>query len=233
MGMTGRKNPLRLIGPERLQEMVAKHLSFFGSLPFELEFSIPGREAGEVCFEDDKLTVRSIPLKHRTITYGYLFREKELLLNIRKEMIGKYRLGIADIARIKEGNDHVTPDGERVPNESLTLPPYHPRSYAYLSDTLHDPDLIPHIKGVDLLFHEATFAGRDESLAKETCHSTSLQAAMMAREAGVKKLLIGHFSTRYRDPAFLADEARELFAETCAVEDGDSYSVPQTRVSRE
>ncbi len=233
MGMTGRKKPLQLIGPAKLEELMRQHLAFFGPLPFELEFIVPGSEPGGLCFEDDKLKVSSIPLRHRTTTFGYLFREKERLLNIRKELIGTYRLGIEDIARIKEGNDHVTPEGEVIPNDLLTLPPYHPRSYAYLSDTLYDPGIAPYLKEVDLLFHEATFAGKDEALARETFHSTAVQAAMMAEESEAGRLLIGHFSTRYRDPSMLVTEARELFSRTEGVEDGATYSVPLTRVSRE
>jgi ribonuclease Z len=120
-----------------------------------------------------------------------------------------------------------------IPNSQLTLPPYHQRSYAYLSDTRFDMGLAKIVKGVDLLFHEATFLDRDKKLAAQTQHSTAAEAAELAKAAGVKKLLIGHFSSRYKDPLQFEKEAREVFKNTSAVSDGDIYSIAPERLSRE
>jgi ribonuclease Z len=231
LGMMGRRNPLYLYGPERLEEMIRSHLQFFGPLPFELSFHHPGPVREENLYEDDKITVNAVPLKHRTKTFGYLFREKKRLLNVRKEAIREYGLGIADLVRIKQGEDITRPDGSVIDNQLLTLPPYRPRSFAYISDTLFDRELVDRIRNVDLLFHEATFSGRDEKLALETYHSTAPQAAQIAREAGVGQLLIGHFSSRYKDHSILVEEAREIFLNTAGVTDGDVYSLPQERGS--
>jgi ribonuclease Z len=233
MGMMGRKVTLHLYGPPRLKEALEQHFSFFGALPFPLEFHAPSSDPLHPIFEDEKLTVTPIPLKHRILTYGYLFREKKKLLNVRKEMVEKYGLGIADVVRIKQGEDFTSSDGSLISNRTLTLPPYHLRSYAYISDTLFDPDLAETLRYVDLLFHEATFSSKDQKLALETKHSTSVQAATLAKKAEVKKLLIGHFSSRYKDHGVLEEEAREIFPQTYAVNDGDSYSIPRVRVSTE
>jgi len=232
MGMMGRQVPLNLYGPAKLKELMEQNLQYF-PLPFELHYHSPEWRDGGFLYEDEKLTVNAIPLKHRTRTYGYLFREKKKQLNIRKEQIQALGLGIADIVRIKRGEDFVTSGGDLIPNHELTLPPYHQRSYAYISDTLYDPGLSEQISGSDLLFHEATFAGSDEKLARETMHSTAMQAATLARLAGVGRLLIGHFSTRYKDPSLLVEEARKIFPNTDGVNDGDRYSIPLERVPSE
>jgi ribonuclease Z len=233
MGMTGRSSTLHLYGPDRLKEMMDQHLFIFGPLPFGLEIHRADPSGRSPVFEDEKITVTSIPLKHRTQTFGFIFREKKKALNLRKDRIEAYGLGIADMARIKGGDDFITGDGKVVPNHELTYPPYRQRSYAYISDTLFDPDLAGHIRKVDLLFHEATFDHHDEKLAAETYHSTSRQAATIAKQAEVGKLLIGHFSSRYKDHAHLVEEAREVFEPTEGVNDGDVYPIPLERVSSE
>jgi ribonuclease Z len=229
--MMGRKVPLHLYGPPALKDLMDYYSRFFGPLPFEIAFFSP-RENDEYIFENDKITVTAIPLKHRTPAFGYLFREKAKALNVIKEKIEAYGLGIADVVKIKRGEDYLSPRG-LVPNSRLTLAPYHRRSYAYISDTAYDPKLAEKVKGVDLLFHEATFSEKDKKLAALTLHSTAVQAASIAKRAGVKKLLIGHFSTRYKDPAQLEGEAREIFPRAIGVKDGDIYSVPQKRLKQE
>ena len=232
LGMMGRKVPLHLYGPPGLKDFLDSYGTFFGSLPFELEYSFPSNDQ-EFIFENDKLSVRAIPLKHRILAYGYLFREKKKALNVRKEQIETFGLGIADLVKVKRGEDFISPSGEIIPNTRLTHPPYHQRSYAYLSDTRFDPELAETLKGVDLLFHEATFLEKDKILAAKTQHSTAAQAAELAKIAGVKKLLIGHFSSRYKEPLQLENEAKDIFENTTAVSDGDIYSLPLERLSRE
>jgi ribonuclease Z len=207
--------------------MLEKHFYYFAPPPFPLRFH--NCEDGDILFEDKHLEVRPILLKHRTPTFGYLLREKPRELNVRKDKIAEYRLGIADIVRLKKGEDHRAGDGKLIPNSELTMPPLHRRSYAYVSDTVYDPSLTDHIRGVDLLFHEATFSHKDSKLAEETRHSTAVQAAEVAREAGAGKLIIGHFSTRYRDVSTLLEEAREVFPNTFPAVDGEMHSLPLQR----
>jgi ribonuclease Z len=233
IGMMGRKVPLFLYGPERLKDLMKQHQLFFGPLPYKLIFKSPGSDSSAYLYEDDKIAISAIPLKHRTVTFGYLFREKRKLLNVKKDQIEEYGLGIADVVKTKQGADFTLDSGEVIPNSRLTLPPYRQRSYAYISDTVFDPNLAEQLKDVDLLFHEATFSKKDEKLAADTLHSTAEQAANLARLAGVRKLLIGHFSTRYTDYRLLEDEAREVFPNCDGVNDGDVYSLPQERVSTE
>ncbi len=233
LGMMGRKVPINLYGPDTLEPMMQQHFSFFGKLPFEICYHVPDPEGKDYIFEDDRITVSPIQLKHRIITYGYLFREKKKALNVRKECIEEHGLGRADVVRIKQGDDYVTEAGEVIPNQQLTLPPFRQRSYAYISDTVFDPTLEEKVKDVDLLFHEATFSEKDKNLAGQTLHSTAFQAASIAKKAGVGRLLIGHFSSRYKDVNLLVEEAREVFQDTVGVNDGDHYSVQQRRLTKE
>ena len=232
LGMMGRKVPLHLYGPQALEAFLNYYCKFFGSLPFDLEFKSPS-ENEDYIFENDKLSIKAIPLKHRTPAYGYLFREKKKALNVRKEQIEALGLGRADLVKVKRGEDFVSATGTVIPNSQLTLPPYYQRSYAYLSDTQFDPELAEKVKGVDLLFHEATFLEKDKKLAAQTQHSTAAEAAELAKLAGVKKLLIGHFSSRYKEPQLLENEAKEIFNNTTGVNDGDIYSIPLERLSGE
>jgi ribonuclease Z len=232
LGMTGREVPLHLYGPPELNELMDFYNRFFGPLPYSLEIVSPSG-GDEVIYESDRLTIRTIELKHRSTTFGYLFREKKRPLNVRKEQIEAFSLGIADIVKVKRGEDHITHKGTIIPNSQLTLPPFHRRTYAYLSDTLFDPDLARQVEGVDLLYHEATFSESDKKLARQTLHSTAAEAATLAGLAGVRQLLIGHFSSRYKDPLLLENEARAIFEKTTAVKDGDIYSIPPERVSGE
>lgn len=232
LGMMGRKLPLYLYGPVTLEAYMQSYYVFFGPLPFELVITSPVEDM-EFIFESDKLSITAIPLKHRTPAFGYLFREKQKPLNVIKEQIEAYGLGVADLVKVKRGEDFVSQSGEQIPNSRLTLPPFQQRSYAYLSDTLYKPELAEQVRGVDLLFHEATFSEKDKKLAAQTQHSTAREAATLAKLAGVKKLLIGHFSSRYKDPSLLEEEAKEIFEDSVAVSDGDIYSVPAERVSGE
>lgn len=227
LGLMGRKAILNLYGPQGLEEMIRAHLVFFGTLPFEIRFHVA--EDGKVLYQDSKTEVVPLRLLHRATTFGYLFREKPRLLNVNKEKIEAYGLGVADIKKIKEGRDHVMEDGEVIPNSMLTLPPIRPRSYAYISDTAYMPGLAERIRDVDLLFHEATFLEKDIGLASQTLHSTATQAAQVAKAAGAGKLLLGHFSTRYKSDEPFLQEARAVFPGSVAVNDGDRFKVEQQR----
>jgi len=229
LGLMGRKVPLNLYGPSQLQDVVESHLKFYGPLKFELNFHIA--DHGKTVYSDGKLEVRSLRLKHRSDTFGYIFKERPPLPNIRKEVIARYRLGVEDIKNIKEGKDFITREGQCIPNSELTLPPIKPRSYAFISDTAYLPGLVNDLKDVDLLYHEATFLDKDAALAEETMHSTARQAAVIAKDAGVGKLVIGHFSTRYKKTVLFEQEAAAVFPNVSVAKDGDKFDLPIRRQS--
>jgi ribonuclease Z len=227
LGMMGRRAELHLYGPALLEEIIRTHLNFFGPLPFRICFHFC--EDGKVVYEDSKTEVYSLKLIHRTETFGYLFKEKPYKLNVDKEMINRYGLGVEDIKQIKEGKDFRTEDGNLIPNSQLTMAPIRPRTYAYISDTAYMENISELLFGVDLMFHEATFLEEDADLAKQTFHSTARQAAMVAKTAKAGKLLIGHFSTRYKNENCFLMEAKTVFENTTAVNDGDKFTVAQIR----
>jgi len=160
---------------------------------------------------------------------GYIFLEKDAELNIKKEAISKYNLSLASITKIKNGSDYLTPDGIQVPNSELTKPPYKQRKYVYCTDTRPLKKINELAKNADILYHEATFLDRDKYLARDTGHSTTVQAATAAKEAGVGRLIIGHFSARYKDQVQHLKEAREIFSETVIAEDGVTFSIEKMR----
>ena len=230
LGLMGREQDLQLYGPPQLERVILQHIKMFDiHLPYKVIFYPLKCERSEVVYEDKVLTVRHFPLSHRIPACGYLFTEKERIRNFRPGVIEKYRIPITKRKGIQQGNDFVTEEGKIVSNEQLTLPGPLPRSYAFCSDTQYDRSIIQFVKGVDLLYHEATFSNADVDRAHETKHSTARQAALIAREAGVKKLVIGHFSARYKDLNLLLEEAREIFPATFLAEDGERFDVPWVR----
>ena len=166
-------------------------------------------------------------MKHRIPTWGYLFREKSKPLNIRKDMIDFYQILLRDIPAIKAGADYLTDDGKLVSNNLLTHPSVKPRSYVYCSDTVYLEDLPQIIRNVDLLYHEATYGNDEKSRTKETFHSTAEEAARIALAAHAGKLVIGHFSARYKDITSLLKEAQNIFPNTDVAEDGKVFEIAQ------
>lgn len=199
--------------------------AFCFGLPFEIVYHAVNPDTAEIIYEDRTLTVETIPLKHRIPCCGYLFREKPGLRHIVRDMCDAYNVPLSMYGRIKNGEDFITEDGEVIPNSRLTLPAGPVRSYAYCSDTVYLPKLASQLKGVDLLFHEATFGRDSMKRAKETFHTTAAEAAMLAHDAGVKKLMIGHYSARYTDNRVLLDEAREVFADTVLAYEGQVFRI--------
>ena len=169
--------------------------------------------------------VYSFPLNHRIATWGFLFREKQAQRNIVKECIERYNLKIAEIVAIKNGSDLTLEDGTVIPNSELTIDPPKPRSYAFVSDTTKLDSVIEYVSGVDVLYHEATYDNSYEKRASETFHCTAGQAAQVARDAGVGRLVIGHFSGRYDSVSLLERQAREIFPNTVAAKDGMVFDV--------
>lgn len=224
--LLGREETLHIYGPEPLEEMLLEHLKYFGKDPgFDLAFHrIQCRRSARI-YEDRNVEVHSLPLIHRVPCCGFLFREKPRDRNIIKEKITEYNIPVRQIVAIKQGADLILPDGKVIANAELTLPPRAPRSYAYISDSRPNDELLPLIRNVDILFHEATFLHEHEKLAYETFHSTSFQAADIAKKAAAGRLLIGHFSSRYKKLEEFETEAREIFPDTFAVNDGDVFEV--------
>ena len=198
-----------------LETLLAPMLSFFcRQMTYKVLFhEFETKEPGMI-YEDRSLTVTTIPLRHRMPCCGFLFAEKQRPNHIIREMVDFYEVPVYELNRIKNGEDYVTPEGKIISNSLLTRPSDLPRSYAYCSDTIYMPEIAEQIKGVDLLFHEATFANADLPRAKETFHTTAAQAGEIAKAAGVKKLVIGHFSARYEDENVLLKEASDVFPET-------------------
>jgi ribonuclease Z len=230
--LLGREDPLHIFGPDRLEDMILEHLKFFQTnLHYELIFhKIQCRRSSRI-FEDANVEVFSLPLIHRVPACGYLFKEKPGEMNIRKEMLERYHIPIKEIVKIKSGEDFITPEGKCISNSELVLPPVKPRTYAYCSDTRPNEKNIPLLNDIDLLFHEATFSEVDQKLAHDTFHTTSTQAASLAVKSNVGKLLLGHFSSRYKKISVLEEEAKAIFKNSAAVNDGDVYHVERLRQS--
>lgn len=221
LGMLGRTGDLVVHGPNGIDRFLRPILDLFcKGLPYEVRFNMIDTERHELVFEDRSLRVYSIPLRHRLPCCGYLFAEKEKEAHIVREMTDFYQVPVRMMQAIKRGEDFVTPEGEVIPNARLTRPADPSRRYAYCSDTAFHPAIVPYIEGVDLLYHEATFAEQDLPRAKETFHSTARQAAEIARMAGVKRLIIGHYSARYEDTEPLLQEAAAVFPETSLAREG-------------
>lgn len=215
LNLLGRTAELHIYSPRGLEALLLPTLAFFNrQMTYRVLFHEFDTDKPALIYEDRSLTVTTIPLRHRIPCCGFLFAEKQGLNHIVREMVDFYKVPLFEMNRIKNGADYVTPEGELVPNRLLTRPADPPRRYAYCSDTICLPGLAAQLRGVDLLFHEATFASDNLGRAKETYHTTAVQAAELARSAEVKKLLIGHFSARYEDESVLLEEAREIFPET-------------------
>ncbi len=211
-GMLGRTAKLSVYAPKELGPILEGQIAFFcNDLGFEIEFHAVDTSKKQVIYEDRSLTVESIPLQHRMPTCGFLFREKPLLPHIKRDVLDYYGIPVSQIDNIKNGADWTTSEGRLVPNKILTTPADKARSYAYCSDTRYIPSLCDLVKDVDTLYHESTYASDYESRAKMYWHSTAAQAALVAKNANAKKLLLGHYSARYNEENVLLNEAKSIF----------------------
>ena len=221
LGMLGRTGELVVHGPKEVETYLRPVMDLFcRGMEFEVRFNPVDTRSHSLVMADRSLSVYSIPLKHRIPTCGYLFAEKPKEAHIIREMTDFYQVPVRCMKDIKQGQDYVTPEGEVVPNSRLTRPAAPPKRYAFCSDTAYNRSIIPIIEGVDLLYHEATFAECDLARAKETFHSTARQAAEIARDARVKRLVIGHYSARYEDLSELHREAEAVFPGTILGNEG-------------
>ncbi len=227
MAMLGRTGKLEIFAPRAFGPVLKFFMSYFGEgISYEIEHHPLLMKEPEQIFECKNLQVSAFPLNHKIDCFGFLFRETEPQLNVKKLEIAARGLGLAEIATAKRGEDIVREDGSVIPNEAVTYKPYEPRSYAYCSDTAPFPELASWVKGVDLLYHEATYPQEMVDKAALRFHSTAIQAAECAREAGVKKLIIGHYSSKYPDLSLFLNEARTVFPETELTQDRDVIDIP-------
>ena len=213
--LLGRTATLHIYAHKELEKLMRPWLNFFcHGIAFDVKFHAYSGEKNEIIYEDRSVIISTIPLNHRIPCCGFLFSEKKTPDHIIREMIDFYNIPTYELNRIKNGGDYTTEDGGVIPHTRLTTPSNPPRSYAYCSDTTYLPENTSLLKGVDLLFHEATFASDNEARADETFHTTAQQAATLAQNAEVGQLLIGHFSARYEDEQLLLKEAQEIFTNT-------------------
>ena len=214
-GLLGRTAELHIHSPKGLEELLTPMLNFFcHTLAYKVIFHEFDTRQTSGVYEDRSMTVTTIPLQHRIPCCGFLFAEKARPNHIIRDMVDFYKVPVYELNRIKNGSDYVTPEGEVIANTRLTRPSDPPIKYAYCSDTIFRPEIVEQLSGVDLLFHEATFAESELARAKETYHTTAAQAARIALEAGVRQLVIGHFSARYEDESILLKEASAVFPNT-------------------
>ena len=213
LSLAGRTAPLFIHAHEELETLLRPQLEFFcKGIAFEVHFEPLPKDGGmHLAYEDKSVEVFSFPMRHRVPSCGFVFREKPLLPHIRRDMIDFLKIPFYAINDIKQGAGWTAEDGTHYDHSRLVLPADRARSYAYCSDTAYMPENVPFIKGVDLLYHEATFGKECLRRAEETLHSTAEQAALMARDAEVGRLLIGHFSSRYNSEDALLQEARAVF----------------------
>ena len=226
MGLCGRQMPLKVFAPRPFDEMLEFHLKYFDEhLPYQVEWVEVDTTKHCCIFENKSVEVWSVPLRHKIPCAGFHFKERSPELNVHKFKIEKYSLSIAQIVAAKRGEDITLEDGTVIENSELTYLPFTPKSYAYLSDTSRSAVAARRIKGVDLLYHEATYTKEFARDAKERGHSTAADAAQIAVAAEAKALIIGHFSSRYKSPEALLAEAKEIFENTQLAEEGETYTL--------
>lgn len=230
MSLMGRKVPLNIYGPPELKKFLDLHFNISTvQLDYSLAFTALDMKRKSMVMENQHITVESIPLDHKIDCVGFIFREKKGDRRILKDAVKDLGLGIKDMVNLKRGNDYLDQDGVLYQNSILTAPPPKPRSYAYCSDTRYYEALINDVRNIDLLYHEATYLDNMKKRAFETGHSTAKQAAVFAEKTNAGKLVIGHFSSRYKDLNPLLDEARSVFPETYLAIEGLCFDVPQIK----
>ncbi len=221
MHLMRRTEEIKVYGPPLLEDIIRLQLKASEtSLSYSLIFIETQSEGEEVIYDDGRLTVSSIPLKHRIPTTGFIFREKLQPRHINKEAVDRFGVPIIFYSSLTKGMDFIADDGEIIPNGVLTNPPDIPRTYAFISDTVYNEDIVDSIMGCDLLYHESTFSHDLQHAAHDKMHSTNVQAATIAKLAGAKRLMLGHFSARYDDLSAMLSEAKKTFNETIVAEEG-------------
>ncbi|WP_066627575.1 ribonuclease Z [Labilibacter marinus] len=227
LGLLGRNIPLYIHAHPDLEKILRPQLDYFcKDLPYQVIFEAFNPKDQQVIYADKNMEVETIPLRHRIPTVGFLFRQKPEERKLKKEFVFVHKPSIKEMVSIKKGGDFVDEDGKKFSNEDITLDPPQTFSYAFCTDTKYTERIVDQIKNVDVLYHEATFAKDNTKLAKKTYHSTAEQAALIAQKANAGKLLIGHFSSRYKDVSLLLDEAKQEFSNSFVANEGDVVSIP-------
>ena len=210
--LLGREAPLHIYGPVGIREAVTLLLKSSDSWTnYPLNFHELSEKEPVCLFSEDEMEVHTIPLKHRVYTNGFLFRETPKERKINPEAVKQFRIDQSQMRNLKQGRDVVNVDGETISNALVTNDPHPSKAYAFCSDTAYHPEMTQQIQGVDVLYHEATFLDDNLELAKKTNHSTAKQAAQIAKDANVNRLILGHYSSRYKDLTLFQSEAGEIF----------------------
>jgi len=222
--LLGRTTDLHIYGPKGIKEIINLQLRLSNSWTnYDLFFHELESKQSEVIFEDDKVIVKTIPLKHRVYTNGFLFQEKSRERKLNVDAVQNYEIDKCYYQNIKNGKDITLEDGRVIENQKLSFDPVPPLSYAFCSDTAYNERIIPYIKGVDVLYHESTFLDSEETLAGKTMHSTAKEAATIALKANVKQLVLGHYSTRYESIELFKEQAETIFPNVLLSDDGKSF----------
>ncbi len=222
--LLGREKELHVYGPKGIKEAITLLLKLGDSWTnYPLYFHELTSKENELIYEDEKVTVTTIPLDHRIYTNGFLFREKVGPRKLNVDAVEKYKVDRAFYQNIKDGKDAENDDGKVIPNKELTFDPAKPKSYAFCSDTQYKPDLVKQLEGVDMLYHEATFLDTEKKLAIKTKHTTAAQAAQIAKKANVGGVILGHYSTRYKSIEMFKEEASAIFPKVYLADDGKSF----------
>ncbi len=230
--LLNRQGDLHVYGPKGLKEIIQLQLKLSKSwIEYPLHFHELSSPSSELIFESKKIEVRTVPLRHRIYTNGFLFREKPAPRKLDMASISKHEeIDVCDYQNLKSGKDFTDSRGQTISNAELTFDPPPPLSYAYCSDTTYSENVARLIQGVDLLYHESTFLEEHEDLAETTRHSTAAQAAQIASMAGAKKLILGHFSSRYKDKNLFLEEARKHFSECDLCEAGKVIELAEATI---
>ncbi|WP_395077486.1 ribonuclease Z [Flavobacterium sp.] len=222
--LLNRKNDLVVYGPKGVEEIIKLQFKLSNSWPqYDLKFVELISNESEIVFEDNKVIVKTIPLKHRIYTNGFLFQEKLKERKLNVSAVQNYKIDTCYFQNIKNGKDIVLDNGTTIPNSALTFDPEKPKSYAFCSDTIYNEDIIPIIKDVDFLYHETTFLESESELAKKTMHSTAKGAANIAKLANCNQLILGHYSTRYESIELFKQEAKTIFENVLLADDGKVF----------
>ena len=226
LGMKGRQMPLNIFAPVNFGPILKFFLSYYGDgIGFEIRYTPLKMKEPETILETKSLRVQAFPLNHGIETFGFRFEEKEPPFNVHKDAIEKYGLSLTEIGTLKRGEDVLRADGSVIPATEAAYKPFVPRSYAYVTDTAPFPEEADWLRGTTVLYHETTYTQEFEDQGAQRHHSTTLQAAAVARDAGVQKLLIGHYSSRNMDQNLYEAECRAIFPETYATSDGEVYDI--------
>lgn len=222
--LLNRPNDLHIYGPKGIKEIILLQIKLSKSYTkYNLFFHELESNESELIFEDDKISVYTIPLKHRVYTNGYLFKEKSGLRRINVNAAKEQNIDVCYFNKLKQGSDLKQEDGTVIKNETVTFDPLPTQSYAFCSDTVYKEDIIPLIENVDVLYHESTFLEKDIEKCIPTGHSTAIQAAKIAKKANVKNLILGHYSTRYSDINLFKQEADTVFDSVHLADDGKVF----------